>query len=92
MSEDASRPAVDVGLICLYFGNPEERQGCGGWVKAEGGPFPGDPRYCSEDCFADAQDRAAREQARLACCPDCGYDCGEHGPACTAADSVGRGQ
>jgi hypothetical protein len=75
-------------VVCLYFGNPEECQGCGGWVKAEGGPFPGDPRYCSEDCFADAQEFAAHQEARrtrLACCPDCGYDCGEHNPACTAS-------
>ena len=73
---------TDPGMICLYFGDPCECQNCGGCVKAEGGPFPGDSRYCSEDCFADAQERAARVAQRAAWCPECGYDQGEHDPGC----------
>ena len=70
------------GLICLYFGNPEECQNCGGWTGAESGPFPGDSRYCSQSCFEDAAERATAAAARLRCCDDCGYDQGEHSPEC----------
>lgn len=75
------------GVTCLYFGNPEECQGCGGWVKAGGGPFEGDRRFCSEDCCADAaelRDRVAQRTA-TAWCPACGYDNHEHAPGCEAA-------
>ena len=70
------------GFTCLYFGNPEECQNCGGWTGAEGGPFPGDSRYCSEDCYADAQDRARVVNYRMACCPECGFDNAEHDTGC----------
>lgn len=76
------------GFICLYFGNPEECQCCGGWTKAEGGPFVGDPRFCSEDCYADYQDRYEAASKKPAWCPDCGYDQGEHGPDCEAASTA----
>lgn len=72
------------GLVCLYFGDPCECQNCGGCVTAEGGPFPGDPRYCSEDCFAEAQARRAVAEARDATCGRCGFDRGEHQPGCPA--------
>ena len=78
------------GMICLYFGDPCECQNCGGCVKAEGGPFPGDARYCSEDCFADAQQRAAETARRAAWCPECGFDCGEHGPDCKRREKAAR--
>src|ERR1035437_10760391 len=61
------------GFVCLYFGSGEDCRYCGEWLKAAGGPFDGDPRFCSEDCFADAKERDAREARRLACCPECGY-------------------
>jgi hypothetical protein len=80
-------------MVCLYFGDSEECQNCGGRVRAEGGPFPGDSRYCSEDCFADAQERAAeseRRRAWLRGCPECGYDCGEHAPDCSTANQEDR--
>ena len=70
------------GFVCLYFGNPGECRNCGGWVKAGGGPFPGDPRYCSGDCFADAQERSRAVAVLVACCPGCGYDRAEHRPGC----------
>ena len=72
------------GMICLYFGDPCECQWCGGCTKAEGGPFEGDPRFCSEDCAADAAERAREQELRLACCPQCGYDRQEHAPDCPA--------
>ena len=71
------------GYICLYFGGAEECQNCGGWTGAGGGPFEPDPRYCSEDCFADAQTRAAQSAARMSCCPECGFDNQEHDTTCT---------
>jgi hypothetical protein len=70
------------GFVCLYFGSGEDCRYCGEWLKAAGGPFDGDPRFCSEDCFADAKERDAREARRLACCPECGYDNSEHAPDC----------
>ena len=70
------------GFICLYSGPADECRSCGGWVKAGGGPFAGDPRFCSEDCFADAQERARRAAERAAWCPACGYDQGEHALDC----------
>ena len=73
---------LPAGLVCLYFGNPDECQGCGGWTGAEGGPFPGDSRYCSEDCAAEAARRSEEAAARVRCCPSCGYDNREHGPDC----------
>ena len=72
------------GFVCLYFGTGEDCWNCGGWLKAAGGPFDGDSRYCSEDCFADAQEREARTAQRRACCPQCGYDRQEHAPDCSA--------
>lgn len=71
-------------MTCLYFGNPEECQCCGGWTKADGGPFPGDTRFCSEECFEDAMELSARmaQGAATAWCPACGYDNHEHAPGC----------
>ena len=73
------------GMICLYFGDPCECQWCGGCTKAEGGPFEGDSRFCSEDCAADAAERAREQERRRACCPRCGYDRQEHAPDCPEA-------
>lgn len=74
---------AETSMICLYFGTPGECQNCGGSARAEGGPFPGDERYCSQDCFEDAAERAARAAQRLKCCDECGYDNAEHGPECS---------
>lgn len=71
------------GMICLYFGPADECRYCGGWTKAGGGPFEGDPRFCSEDCYADAATRAEETARRTAWCPECGYDNSEHGPDCS---------
>jgi hypothetical protein len=71
------------GFICLYSGTPGECQNCGGFTGAEGGPFPGDSRYCSEDCYAGARTRTAQAAARMACCPECGFDNAEHDTGCT---------
>lgn len=73
-------------MICLYFGNPEECQNCGGWTKAGGGPFPPDARFCSVECFEDAMELRARmaERTATAWCPACGYDNREHAPGCSA--------
>jgi len=76
---------VSPGFICLNFGTPGECQNCGGWTRAndedgQPGPFPGDSRYCSEDCYADAQRRTAAARARMVCCPECGFDNQEHDP------------
>ena len=73
------------GMICLYFGPADECRYCGGWTKAAGGPFEGDPRFCSEDCFTDAAERAREQERRRACCPQCGYDRQEHAPDCPEA-------
>lgn len=82
-------------VICLYFGTPGECQNCGGSVYAEGedgfcGPFEGDPRYCSEDCFADAQEFQQRQARYWATewCPTCGFDRHEHAPDCTATSGT----
>ena len=72
------------GMICLYFGPADECRYSGGWTKADSGPFEGDSRFCSEDCFADAAERAQEQELRLACCPECGYDRQEHAPDCPA--------
>ena len=72
-------------FICLYSGTPGECQNCGGWTGAEGGPFAGDSRYCSEDCYAGAQERTRRAAERMTCCPGCGFDNQEHAPDCEAA-------
>ena len=77
-------------MICLYFGPADECQSCGGWVKAEGGPFEGDRRFCSEDCYTDAmelRDRIAQRTA-TAWCRACGYDNHEHAPNCEAEGPV----
>jgi len=74
------------GIVCLYFGSGKDCHYCGGYLKAAGGPFAGDPRFCSEDCFADAKERDARQARRLACCPECGYDNQEHAPDCASQE------
>jgi hypothetical protein len=76
------------GFVCLYFGSGEDCRNCGGWLKAAGGPFDGDSRYCSEDCFADAQERESQYAQRMACCPECGYDNQEHAPECSNANPL----
>ena len=79
----STEPVIaEAGLVCLYCGDPCECQWCGGCTKAEGGPFEGDSRYCSEDCFAEASERARRQAEYAACCPECGYDRREHAPGC----------
>jgi hypothetical protein len=69
-------------FICLYTGPDDECRNCGGWTRAADGPFPGDSRFCSEDCYADNQERQARTATREAWCPECGYDQSEHDPGC----------
>jgi hypothetical protein len=76
------------GFVCLYFGTGEDCWNCGEWKKAAGGPFAGDSRFCSEDCFADAMEREAREAQRTACCPECGYDNQEHAPKCSSTNPL----
>ena len=68
--------------IILCFGPGTECQYCGGWVRAGGGPFAADTRFCSRDCFEDAMEQAAAWAVRAAWCAECGYDCGEHDPGC----------
>jgi hypothetical protein len=74
-------------FTCFYTGPDGECRNCGGWTKAGGGPFPGDPRFCSEDCYADNQERAAQANRRMACCPECGFDNQEHGDQCSHPSS-----
>jgi hypothetical protein len=76
--------AAETDMVCLYFGTPEECQSCGGWTGAEDGPFEGDRRFCSEDCFIDNQEFVERQrQARETnWCPDCGFDNWEHAETC----------
>lgn len=90
MTAETTREAA--GMICLYFGRADECRYCGGWTKAAGGPFEGDPRFCSEDCYADAAERARRqaEHAATEWCPSCGYDRHEHAPGCPSALGKGR--
>ena len=73
-----------MSFICLYEGPGNECRNCGGWTKAGGGPFEGDSRFCSEDCYADWDERyrAASQRAAQDWCEDCGYDQGEHAPDC----------
>lgn len=77
--------AETAGFVCLYFGSGEDCWNCGGWLKAAGGPFDGDSRFCSEDCFADAAIRAEEIARRTAWCPKCGYDNSEHAPDCSGS-------
>lgn len=51
------------------------------------GPFEGDPRFCSEDCYADHQKWVEREERARASeyCQTCGFDRHEHAPDCAAA-------
>jgi hypothetical protein len=81
--------------VCLNFGNPEECQNCGGWVGAgEGddrGPFEGDTRFCSLDCFVDHQEFVERDRLRHESnwCPRCGYDNWEHAADCPLLATLG---
>jgi hypothetical protein len=74
--------------VCVYFGTPGECHNCGGWTKSVGedgvaGPFPGDARYCSEDCFAEAQEFAERARRQADdWCSSCGFDRHEHAQGC----------
>lgn len=78
-----------MSFICLYLGQGE-CWNCGGWVKAAGGPFPGDRRFCGEECYADYQERQARIAAREQWCPACGYDQGEHDPGCERVTPISQ--
>ncbi len=86
--------------LCVWFGTPGECQNCGGsthaedgefvdgvWTPTPGGergPFKPDPRYCSEDCFAEAQMDAERwKRAAADWCPSCGFDRHEHADDCS---------
>lgn len=78
-------------FLCLYFGTPGECQNCGGSTRSVGedghrGPFEGDRRYCSEDCYAESmiyQERM-RRWAVKSWCPECGFDNDEHNVGCRA--------
>ena len=81
------------GLVCLYTGTGTECWNCGGYTKAIGedgrpGPFPGDSRYCCEECYAEDQRRQAGAAARARSCPVCGYDNAEHGPGFGCGEPV----
>ena len=79
-----SRKHKEEAFICLYFGNQEECHNCGGWTKVEGGPFEGDFRFCSEECFEEMMEfQSQREAERVSdWCPECGYDNHEHDLDC----------
>lgn len=77
--------SAGISFVCLYAGPEDECRGCGGWTKAGGGPFPGDSRFCSEDCYAETQERNRKADLRMACCPECGFDCQEHNEGCSLA-------
>jgi len=92
---------TETGMICLYFGRDDECRYCGGWTKAAGGPFAGDSRFCSEDCFADAaaalagvdwQARAEAAETRLAAvaahCRERLNGAGRYGLSMTAARHI----
>jgi hypothetical protein len=78
--------------VHLCFGWPTECQNCGGHTKAvhpdEGrGPFPGDDRFCSEECYVEFQevtDRIAAMPSRATACRSCGLDNFEHTEECDA--------
>ncbi len=77
--------------ICIWLGTPSECQNCGGWTRSEDedgnrGPFPGDERFCSEECYTDHQEFVEREQRARAneWCPVCGFDRHEHAPDCAS--------
>jgi hypothetical protein len=79
---------------------PGECIGCGGSIHASmdghGSPPFESPQgslapglYCDEECWDSWEDclhreRAVRE-ARLACCPECGFDNREHDTGCVVA-------
>lgn len=83
---------------------PSECIGCGGSIHASmdgnGSPPFESPQgslapglYCDEECWDSWEDylhreRAARE-ARLACCPECGFDNREHDTGCAVAPGEG---
>ena len=46
---------------------------------------PIEGRYCTVGCYDEARERREHEAARLACCPECGYDRQEHNPTCSRA-------
>ena len=82
---------ADAVFVCSrLFAN--ECQNCGGHTKAvhpdEGrGPFPGDSRFCSEECFAEFQEiteRIAAMPPRVTACRSCGLDNFEHLDGCAA--------
>lgn len=79
------------GDIILCFGTPGECQCCGGSTTSvdaetgERGPFEGDSRFCSEDCFAEVQEMAEHQRQMIAAatCSTCGFDNFEHADDCT---------
>lgn len=76
--------------MVLCFGTGEECWCCGGYTKAADGPFEGDNRYCSEECFADWDARLRTEEQQrkkvFACCKECGFDNAEHDTTCGLKD------
>lgn len=81
--------------IFLCTGSRTECWNCGGHTHSldpdtgQPGPFEGDSRYCSEDCYAESGEReriqAEQSLLRYALCPDCGFDNQEHDEGCIAA-------
>lgn len=55
--------------IFLCFGDPDTCHNCGGWTRAEvdgvAGPFPGDSRFCSEECWESYEEMDARDRERI---------------------------
>lgn len=83
-------------VLCLYFGTPGECQNCGGSTKAvdpdtkRPGPFEGDERYCSEECFVEAQEFMERDRQRTPFfCEACGTDDdSEHFAPCVTTEAA----
>jgi hypothetical protein len=49
-------------------------------------PLPREPiegRYCTVVCSDEARERRSAEDARTACCPECGFDQQEHSEECS---------
>jgi len=85
--------------VHLCFGSATECQNCGGHTKAvhpdEGrGPFPGDSRFCSEECYVEFQEvteRIAAMPSQVTACRSCGLDNFEHTPDCDADNDASTG-
>ena len=76
-------------VICLYFGDPDECQNCGGSATLGGTQEAlktPEGTFCSADCHDEAVEFAERAKAghRSNWCPECGFDNHEHSTECHA--------